>query len=129
MQICLHFVIKDVSLFSGGGEGHSFWGRVILISLLSGGGSQFFFQGFLAEGHNFFKFFLLKKYITNTLLQWELVFASYLLCPLRQKKCPKGRNKAIYMNLNVRYGILKEGQTDRRILIAFSSRTITRYIY
>ena len=45
----------------GGGEGHYFGRRVIIFSLLSGGESQFF-QGFLGEGHNFFKsFFLLRK--------------------------------------------------------------------
>ena len=84
----------------------------MIFSLLFGGGSQFF-QGFLEEGHNFFESFY-------TLLQRVLVFASYLFCPFRQrKKCPEGRNKTFYMNLDVRYGILKEGQTDRRSLLFY----------
>ena len=48
--------IRDVSLFSGGGGGGGplFWGeRVIIFSLLSGEGHNFF-QGFLGEGHKFF---------------------------------------------------------------------------
>ena len=45
-------------------------------------------------------------------------FRFLLILPLpSKKKCPEGRNKMIYMNLDVRYCILKEGQTDRRILL------------
>ena len=45
-------------------------------------------------------------------------FRFLLISPLpSKKKCPEGRNKTIYMNLDVRYCILKEGQTDRRILL------------
>ena len=48
-------------------------------------------------------------------------FRFLLILPLPSKKNgPEGRNKAIYMNLDVRYGILKEGrQTDRRILLFY----------
>ena len=101
-----------MSLFSGG-RGILFGGgRVIIFSLLSGLESQFF-SNILGEGHNFFKSFY-------TMLQRELVFTSYLFCPFRQrKKCPEGKNKTIYMNLDVRYGILKERQTDRRILLFY----------
>ena len=41
--------LRDVSLFSGGwgvGEGHYFGGRVIIFSLLSGGGSPYFCKVF-----------------------------------------------------------------------------------
>ena len=81
------FVSHSLSLgtchYLAGGRATILGGRVIIFFLLSGGGSQFF-QGFLGEGHNFFKVFLLRKLITNTLLQ--LVFVSYLFCPLRQSK-------------------------------------------
>ena len=43
-----------------------------------------------------------------------------LISPLpSKKKSPESRNKTVYMNLDVRYGILKVGQTDRRILLFF----------
>ena len=70
------------------------------------------------EGHNFFKVFFIDK------INYEYPAAAgagvrfLLILPLpSKKKCPEGRNKTIYMNLDVRYGILKEGQTDRRILL------------
>ena len=45
---------------------------------------------------------------------------NYLILPLlSKKKCPEGRNKTIYMNLDIRYGILKESQTDRQILLFY----------
>ena len=45
MQNCLHFVVRDVSLFSEGG-GPLFWGGVIIFALLSREGSQFFSRFF-----------------------------------------------------------------------------------
>ena len=94
MQICLHFVIKDVSLFSGGGEGHSFGGRVILISLLSGGGSQFFFQGFLAEGHNSFKFFFIEKIYYEYPVAVGAGFRFLLTLSLTSKKMSKRQKQS-----------------------------------
>ena len=61
------------------GEGHNFFPSCL-------GEGQNFFQGFLGEGHKFFKAFFLEKKITNTLMQRELVFASYLFCPFSQRK-------------------------------------------
>ena len=54
---CLH-LLRDVSLFSGGGA--LFWGGHNLFPSCLGEGHNFF-QGFLREGRNFFKVFLLKK--------------------------------------------------------------------
>ena len=108
--------LRDVSLFSGGGgggdhyfggKGHIFfplvWGRVTI-------SSSFY------RGHNFSKVFLLRK--INYENPAAAGFRFLLILPLpSKKKCPEGRNKTIYMNLDVRYCILKEGQTDRRILL------------
>ena len=69
--------IRNVSLFSGGeghyfgGEGHNFFPSCL-------GKGHNFFQGFLGEGHNFLKVFLL--------ILLQLVFASYLFCPFRQRQ-------------------------------------------
>ena len=55
-------MIRDVSLFSGGGgEGHYFCGEGhnFFPSRLWEGHN--FFQGFSGEDHNFFKVFLLRK--------------------------------------------------------------------
>ena len=41
---------------TGGGRATILGGRVIIFSLLSGGGSNFF-QGFLGEGHNYLNYF------------------------------------------------------------------------
>ena len=57
----LSAVIRDVSLFSGGGGPLFFWGGVIIFSPLVGGRIYNFFQGFLGEDHNFLKVFLLRK--------------------------------------------------------------------
>ena len=76
------FDCRDLSLFSGGGGTILGEGVIIFFPLVKG--RVPFFKGFLGEGHNFFKVFLLRKYITNTLLQ--LVFASYIFCPFRQRK-------------------------------------------
>ena len=84
-----------------------------------GGGSQFFpsclveghnfFHGFLGEGHNFFKSIFLEK--INYEYRAAAGFRFLLILPLpSKKKCPEGRNKTIYMRLDVRYCILKEGQ-------------------
>ena len=68
------------------------------------------------EGHNFFKVFFIEK--VNYEYPAAAVFRFLLILPLpSKKKYPEGRNKTIYMNLDVRYCILKEGQTDRRILL------------
>ena len=114
-----------MSLFSGtGGEGHYFGGEGhnFFPSCLGEGHS--FFQGFVGEGHNFFK---------------AAGFHFLLILPLPSKKKMSRRQKQndLYeFRLDVRYCILKEGQTDRRIQlfhylirIKFSSHAITRYIY
>ena len=104
-----------MSLFSGRGgqlfreEDHNFFSSCL-------GEGHDFFQGFLGEGHNFFKSIFIEK------INYEYLVAAgfrfLLILPLRsKKKCPEGRNKTTYMNLDVRYCILKEGQTDRRILL------------
>ena len=55
----------------------------------------------------FLKVFLLRKYITK--YPAAAGFRFLLILPLpSKKKCPEGRNKTIYMNLDVRYCILKE---------------------
>ena len=112
----------------GGGEVPLFLGgRVIIFSLLSGGGSQFFSR------------FYRRGFIEEINCEYPATagagfcFLLFLSLP-SMKKCPEGRNKTIYMNLDIRYGIFKESQTDRRILpfycyvSAFSSRAATRYI-
>ena len=63
-------------------------------------------------------------------------FRFLLISPLpSKKKCPEGRNKTIYMNLDVRYGIF-EGGSNRQTNLAipllrtkFSSHTIISMKY
>ena len=107
--------IRDASLFSGRA---TIWrgGRVIIFFPLVWGRITFFFTVFLGEGHKFFKVFFIEK--INYEYPAAAGFPFLLILPLpSKKKCPEGRNKTIYMNLDVRYCILKEGQTDRRILL------------
>ena len=92
-----------------GGEGHNFFHSCL-------GEGRNFFQGFLEEGHNFFNSIFIEK------INYEYLAAAgfrfLLILPLpSKKKCPEGRNKTICMSLDERYCILKEGQTDRRILL------------
>ena len=105
-----------MSLFSGGGEGHYFWGEGHSFFSSCLGESHNFFQDFLGEGHNFFKVFFIEK--VNYEYPAAAGFRFLLILPLpSKKKYPEGRDKTIYMHLDVRYCILKEGQTDRRILL------------
>ena len=46
-MVRLRMGIRDLSLFSGGGEGHNFFSSCL-------GEGQNFFQDFLGEGHNIF---------------------------------------------------------------------------
>ena len=90
--------------------------------LLSGGGSQFFSR-FFSGGSFFFLSFFIEKINCEYPAAAGAGFRFLLILPLpSKKKCPEGRNKTIYMNLDleVRYGILKESQTDRRILLFYS---------
>ena len=90
-------------------------GRVRFFSLLSGGESQFFSR-FFRGGSEFFKSIFIDK--VNYEYPAAAGFRFLHILPLpSKKKCPEGTNKTIYMNLDVRYCILKEGQTDRRILL------------
>ena len=107
-----------MSLFSGGGggQGHYFGGEGHNSFPSCLGEGRNFFQGFVGEGHNFLKVFFIEK------IDYEYTAAAgfrfLLILPLpSKKKCPEGRNKTIYMNLDVRFFFLKEGQTDRRILL------------
>ena len=109
------FEQRDVSLFSGGG-GPLFWGGGSDFFPSRLGESHNFFQGFLGEGQNFFKSIFIDK--VNYEYPAAAGFRFLHILPLpSKKKCPEGTNKTIYMNLDVRYCILKEGQTDRRILL------------
>ena len=96
----------------GGGEGPLFWGEGHnFFPSCMGGGSQFF-QSFLGESHNSFKSIFIEK--INYEYPAAAGFRFLLILPLpSKKKCPEGRNK-IYMNLDVRYCILKKGKTDRQ---------------
>ena len=82
-----------------------------------------FFPSSLGEVHNFFKVFYGRVIIFFKFLYPAAAGAGFrfllILSLPSKKKCPEGRNKTIYMNLDVRYGILKEGQTDRRILLFY----------
>ena len=94
-------------------------GRVILFSLLSGGGSQFLSRFFSGRVIIFLKVFI-EKINYEYLAAAEACFRFLLILPLPSKrKCPGGRNKKFYMNLDVRYGFLKEGQTAGRILLFY----------
>ena len=111
-----------MSLFSGVGGGRAtiFGGRVIIFSLLSGGGSQIFSR-FIRGGSKFFSSsFFIEKITYEHPAAAGAGFRSLLILPLpSKKKCPEDRIKTIYMSLDARYGILKEGQTDRRILLFY----------
>ena len=77
-----------MSLFSGGG---------------GGGEGHYFFQGFLGKGHNFFKVIFIEKINYEYSAAAGTGFRFLLILPLSsKKKCPEGRNKAVYMNLDVR---------------------------
>ena len=66
-----------------------FGGRVII-----------FFQDFLGEDHNFFKVFFIEK--INYEYPAAAGFRFLFILPLpSKKKCPEGRNKTIYTNLDV----------------------------
>ena len=108
--LCLHifFSLWDVSLFSGGrggggGRATIFWrGHNFFRSCLREGHN--FFQVFLGEGHNFFKVFFIEKINYEYHAAVGAAFRFLLILPFRsKKKCPEGRNKPIYMNLDVRY--------------------------
>ena len=87
-------------------------GRVTFFSLLSVGGSQFFSKIFLGRVIIFLKF------LYPAAAGAGFHFLLILSLPLKNK-CLEGRRKTIYMNLDVGYGILKERQTDRRILLFY----------
>ena len=82
---------------------------------MSGEGSQFFSR-FFGGGSYFFKSIFIEK--INYEYPAAAGFRFLLILPLpSKKKRPEGKNKTIYMNLDVRYCNFKEGQTDRRILL------------
>ena len=96
-----------MSFFSGG-EGHYFGGESQKFFSFCLGEGHNFFQGFLGEGHNFFKSIFIEK--INYEYPAAAGFRLLLILPLPSKqKCPEGRNRTIYMNLDVRHCILKEG--------------------
>ena len=52
-------------------------------------------------------------------MQGSWLWLHTYFAPSVKEKCLEGRNKTIYINLDVRYSILKEGQTVRRILLFY----------
>ena len=94
-KLRISLIVRDVSLLSEGGESHKFFPSCL-------GEGHKYFQGFLWKGHNVFKVFFIEKINYEYSAVAGAGFRFSLILPLpSKKKCPEGRNKTIYMNLDV----------------------------
>ena len=84
-----HYLAGGLALFLGENFFPPVWGRVTI------------FSSFLGEGHNVFKVFFIEKINYEYPAVAGVVFRFLLILPLpSKKKCPEGRIKTIYMNLD-----------------------------